>query len=186
MTELPKRADARRNRALILAAAEEAFAAEGVAVPLDDIARRAGVGAGTVYRHFPTKEALFEAVLQSRIDNLVGDAEARLEATDPGRAFFGLMSRMIDDGIAKKDLVDALVGSGRGGTATRAGKDQLRKVGGRLLRRAQQAGDVRKDVSIADAMAAMSGIVLAAHHAGGDRRLAKRLFELVRDGMRPR
>lgn len=184
MTELPRRADARRNRAQILTAAEEAFAQEGISVPLDDIARRAGVGAGTVYRHFPTKEALFDAVLQNRIDNLVGDANALVESDDPGAAFFGLMSRMIDDGIAKKDLVDALVDSGRGSTATTGAKDQLRAVGGKLLRRAQRAGAVRHDVTIADVMAAISGIVLAAHHAGGDRRQATRMFNLVRDGMR--
>ncbi|MFD6451097.1 helix-turn-helix domain-containing protein, partial [Nocardia sp. NPDC060220] len=65
MTDEPRplRADARRNRERVLAAAQEAFAAEGISVPLDDIARRAGVGAGTVYRHFPTKEALFTAAI---------------------------------------------------------------------------------------------------------------------------
>jgi AcrR family transcriptional regulator len=186
VTELPKRADARRNRALILAAAEEAFAAKGIAVPLDDIARRAGVGPGTVYRHFPTKDALFDAVLGNRIDNLLDGAAALLDASDPGKAFFGLMSRMIDDGIAKKDLVDALLSSDRARTPTMHGKAQLRKLAEQLLRRAQRAGAVRRDVSIDDAMAAVRGIVLTAHHGGGDRRQTKRLFELVRDGMRPR
>ena len=66
----PMRADARRNRELILAAADAAFADEGLAVPVDEIARRAGVGAGTLYRHFPTKEALFEAVLVAHMDAL--------------------------------------------------------------------------------------------------------------------
>ena len=186
MTEMPMRADARRNRAQILTAAEQAFAEEGVSVPLDEIARRAGVGAGTIYRHFPTKDALFDAVLQSRIDNLVGDAHALGDTADPGEAFFRLMFRMIDYGIAKKDLVDALSSSGRAGTTTAVGKARLRKAGGALLRQAQVAGAIRDDATISDVLAIVSGIVLAAHQAGGDRRLGKRMFDLMCDGLRPR
>src|SRR6266545_3604820 len=78
----PPRADAVRNRQRVLEAAKEAFAAEGLAVPLDEIARRAGVGAGTVYRHFPTKEALFEAVILDRVRKLVDYAESLADA-DP-------------------------------------------------------------------------------------------------------
>ena len=75
MTEIvrPMRADAARNRARVLEVAYETFAAEGVAVPIDEIARRAGVGAGTVYRHFPTKEALFQAVFEDRVRHIVED-----------------------------------------------------------------------------------------------------------------
>ena len=72
----PLRADARRNRERILAAATAAFAADGLSVPLDEIARRAGVGPGTLYRHFPAKEALWEAVLHSRLERLADEAEA--------------------------------------------------------------------------------------------------------------
>ena len=71
----PLRADARRNRAKVLEAAEEVFASEGLAVPIDEVARRAGVGVGTVYRHFPTKEALFEAIVVARLEALVERAE---------------------------------------------------------------------------------------------------------------
>src|SRR5579872_1691916 len=84
------RADAVRNRTKVLDAARAAFAAEGPAVPLDEIARRAGVGAGTVYRHFPTKEALFEAVIVDRLLAHAQDAEARLSGDgDAGGEFFG-------------------------------------------------------------------------------------------------
>jgi AcrR family transcriptional regulator len=79
----PLRADARRNRERILAAATAAFAAEGLAVPLDEIARRAGVGPGTLYRHFPAKEALWEAVLYDRLQRLADEAEVLHRATDP-------------------------------------------------------------------------------------------------------
>src|SRR5438876_7565800 len=80
----PLRADAQRNRAKVLAAAQEAFAAEGIAVPLDEIARRAGVGAGTVYRHFPTKEALFEAVIADRLEHFAEHATSLGTAEDSG------------------------------------------------------------------------------------------------------
>src|SRR5436853_6815375 len=89
----PLRADARRNRDKVLHAARDAFAASGFGVPLDEIAARAGVGPGTVYRHFPTKEALFEAVGQSRIEDLVADARARAGAAEPGSAFVAFRPR---------------------------------------------------------------------------------------------
>ena len=95
--ERPLRAYARRNRLKVLEAAREAFAAEGIVVPLDDIARRAGVGAGTVYRHFPTKEALFEAVVADQLQLLVGDAREALRADDAGEAFFGFLATVIDE-----------------------------------------------------------------------------------------
>src|SRR4051794_20782819 len=82
------RADGERNRAKVLDVAWHAFATEGLAVPIHEIARRAGVGTGTVSRHFPTKEALFEAVLLSRVQLIVDRAESLLDADDPGQAFF--------------------------------------------------------------------------------------------------
>jgi AcrR family transcriptional regulator len=86
----PLRADARRNRARVLEAAQEAFTAEGLSVPLDEIARRAGVGAGTVYRHFPTKEALFEAVVVHRIQGLTEDALTRAQQAGSVRRDVGV------------------------------------------------------------------------------------------------
>lgn len=90
MTERPLRADARRNRERVLAAAQEAFAAEGISVPLDEIARRAGVGAGTVYRHFPTKEALFAAAIVDRVDRMTGRAREGLAEGGSGRGLLRL------------------------------------------------------------------------------------------------
>ena len=90
----PLRADAARNREKVLRAAREAFAESGYGVPLDEIAARAGVGPGTVYRHFPAKEALFEAVVTARITDLVNEARVRADAADPGEAFFGFLTRM--------------------------------------------------------------------------------------------
>src|SRR6201993_5602883 len=96
----PLRADARRNREKVVRAAREAFAAHGYGVPLDEIASRAGVGPGTVYRHFPSKEALFEAVVTARITDLVSDARARTDADDPGAAFFGFLARIAGEAAA--------------------------------------------------------------------------------------
>src|ERR1700750_2496644 len=79
----PLRADAARNREKVLRAAREAFAESGYGVPLDEIAARAGGGAGTVYRHFPAKEALFEAVVTARVEDLIADARGRAGAADP-------------------------------------------------------------------------------------------------------
>src|SRR6185369_10291950 len=96
----PMRADAARNREKVLRAAREAFAESGYGVPLDEIAARAGVGPGTVYRHFPAKEALFEAVVAARITDLVSDARARADADDPGEAFFGFLARIAGEAAA--------------------------------------------------------------------------------------
>src|SRR5262249_14677481 len=104
----PLRADARRNREKVLRAARDAFAASGFGVPLDEIAARAGVGPGTVYRHFPTKEALFEAVVQARLEDLIADARSRSGAGDPGGAFFGFLARIRQEARAKRDLPDAI------------------------------------------------------------------------------
>ena len=100
----PLRADARRNRDRVLEAALAAFGTEGSDVSLDEIARRAGVGAGTVYRHFPTKEALFEAVVFDRIGELVEEARALLDDPDPGRAFSSFAERLACEGALKRAI----------------------------------------------------------------------------------
>src|SRR5437016_445533 len=104
----PLRADAARNREKVLRAARVAFAESGYGVPLDEIAARAGVGPGTVYRHFPAKEALFEAVVAARVADLVADARRRSQAADPGAAFFGFLARVGEEPRVKRDLPDAI------------------------------------------------------------------------------
>ena len=91
----PLRADAARNRARVLEVAYDTFAAEGLSVPIDEIARRAGVGAGTVYRHFPTKEDLYRAVVEDRIGNIVDEGRAVLRADDPGEGLFAILRSMV-------------------------------------------------------------------------------------------
>ena len=106
------RADAQRNRARVLEAAEVLFAAEGIEVPVDTIAEKAGVGVGTLYRHFPTKEKLCEAILLERLSQLTLDAQALAEAEDPAAAFFGFLEHIVEEGAAKRDLLVAVMGAG--------------------------------------------------------------------------
>jgi AcrR family transcriptional regulator len=183
----PPRADAVRNRAKVLEAASEAFAAEGLAVPLDEIARRAGVGAGTVYRHFPTKEALFEAVITERVLGLVVDLEQRLASdADAGEAFFGFFFTVINTGRAKADLAEALAAAGAGlAPETKQAAERLTNGFGALLKRAQRAGAVRSDISNEElhalAVAAMAGEKRAAADPNYER---GRMTRIICDGLR--
>jgi AcrR family transcriptional regulator len=181
----PLRADARRNRARVLEAAQEAFAAEGLAVPLDEIARRAGVGAGTVHRHFPTKEALFEAVMLSRVQEYVTAARELATAQDPGEAMFEFIRRMIHEGGVKKDLVDALTGAGVDveGALSKVTKD-LESAVQELLTRAQKAGAVRDDIGAKELMTIIASIFLANRAGPGDTELHQRVVMVVLDGLR--
>ena len=147
----PLRADAQRNRARILEAAEEVFAAEGIEVPVDLIAEKAGVGVGTLYRHFPTKEKLCEAILLDRLSALTVDARALADAEDPAAAFFGFLEHVVEEGAAKRDLMVAVMGAGvEFEEAAAEVKDGLREAIGVLLQRAQAVGAVRPDVTADD------------------------------------
>src|SRR5919107_3739828 len=109
----PLRADAVRNRARVLEVAYETFAAEGLSVPIDEIARRAGVGAGTVYRHFPTKDDLYRAVVENRIITIIDGGRALLDSDDPGDALFTfLRSMVLQWGATDQGLTEALAGVG--------------------------------------------------------------------------
>jgi AcrR family transcriptional regulator len=181
----PMRADALRNRARILQAAQEAFTEEGKLVPLDEIARRAGVGAGTVYRHFPTKEALFEAVFVSRVEQLAARARSMVSDTDPERAFFDFLAHMVAEGWAKRDLVDAMGGAGIDVTAPASpASHELRSAIGELLGRAQAVGAVRDDVGTADIMAMIASMIIAAQRQSDDPVQHERLFSVFCDGLR--
>ena len=180
----PLRADARRNRERVLEVAQAAFEAEGVTVPLDEIARRAGVGPGTVYRHFPTKEALFEAVVHDRLRRLADEGAALRESVDPGAAFFAFISAVAAEAGPKRDLFDALAGAGaEAGPAVLAAVEDLRGHIAFLLRRAQQAGAVRADISSTDLTALLSGLFFAMRpRPGAD---AERVLSVFTDGLRP-
>ena len=178
------RADARRNRALILAAANEVFAEEGLGVPVDLIARRAGVGAGTLYRHFPTKEALFEAVLVDHMERLAEYAEQLAADTDPTGALFAFMDRLADEGAKKRNLIDALAGAGIDLKEAAAGpKAAVEQAFERLLARAQAAGGIRSDITVAD----LFGLVMGACSLAGSHTAdcsPARMLSVVQAGLR--
>jgi AcrR family transcriptional regulator len=186
VNEKPLRADARRNRARVLRAAEEIFAAHGVSAPTEQVARHAGVGVGTVFRHFPTKEALLEAVLVQRFGRLAEEARALADAEEPGAAFFDFLSRIVHQSAAKNAFADAL---------TRAGVDVESAVAhvGRelwtaldtLRTRAQRAGAVRHDVGTGEVVALIVGASRAAEYASGNPDVRARAVAVILDGLRP-
>lgn len=152
------RADAARNRARVLEVAYETFAAEGLAVPIDEIARRAGVGAGTVYRHFPAKEDLFRAVIAERIKAIVEEGRTLLADADPADALFEFLRSMVRWSADDRGLVDAFAGAGIDIKAVvPEAEDEYMAVLGELLRVAQEAGAVRRDIDAADVKALMVG-----------------------------
>ncbi len=173
----PLRADAARNREKVLRAAREAFAESGYGVPLDEIAARAGVGPGTVYRHFPAKEALFEAVATARVEDLVTDARSLAGSADPGGAFFGYLARTAEESAAKRDLPDAISIEG-------SLRDELIAALDLLLRRAQQAGAVRGDVRTPDLIVLLKGM-FAGLAGTSDPALRDLVFTVLADGLRP-
>ena len=177
------RSDAARNRARLLDVAYEAFAAEGVAVPIDEIARRAGVGAGTVYRHFPTKEAQFQAIVANRMEQLAEHAHELTDEQGPGDALFAFLATMVAEGAKDQGLVDALAGVGVDFTQVAKGVEQrfLDALAG-LLARAQQAGAVRSDVDVRDVKTLLVGCQ-AMQSYSGDADVTERLLTIIRDGL---
>jgi len=179
----PLRADARRNRARVLAAAEAAFTADGLDVPTEEIARRAGVGIGTVFRHFPTKELLAQAVVEERITQLIDDARASKSGADATEAFFGFFVRMVEQAAMNKALYDALVAdTGAALRSLAAVKQELLDVGAELLAHAQRAGDVRGDVTGGDVKALVVGC-LAMERESADDAARARMVAVLRAGL---
>jgi AcrR family transcriptional regulator len=179
----PLRADAQRNRARLLDAAQSVFAEQGTSAPIDEIARRADVGVGTLYRHFPTKDALFEAIVVARVEAQVEEARGLLEAADPAAAFFHFVGRMIEVGARNKALTEELANAGFDVKAAVAGPSaELRRLVDELMGRARSAGAVREDVTLADLMALLGGTCVAARRYGGE---PSRLARIVCDGLRP-
>lgn len=167
----PRRADAVANRAKVMAAAREAFETQGFAASLDEIARRAGVGAGTVHRHFRTKAELVEAVLAAAVEDLVVAANSYASSDDAGVALRNFLVRLVTEGAAAHELAARLqVDAGNVEAAVSGPVAELDRAMGLLLRRARDAGTVRHDLDDRD----LAAIVAAAHAAyvhpaGGER-----------------
>jgi AcrR family transcriptional regulator len=181
-----RRADAQRNVERLIAAAREAFAAHGPNAPLDDIARAAGVGAGTLYRHFPTRLALFEAVYRDSVERLCAEAE-RLASTDqPGDALVGWLKGFVGVVSQKRGLASALTDEGRASELFAQCHAMINATGGALLDRAKAAGAVRDDVALGDLLKMAKAFAHAAETSPEGPALAERLLVLSMDGLRPR
>ena len=175
------RADARRNRARVLAVAAEVFAAEGLSVPVHEIARRAGVGTGTVSRHFPTKEDLFAAILLERMEHLTRQADELAATRGPGAAFFAFFAELAAQAGANLALSAAVTDSA---DAVREAAEPLAAALAVLLTRAQDAGAVRADITVTDLHAITAGALLAEQRL--DPAARGRALRVVADGLRTR
>jgi AcrR family transcriptional regulator len=144
------RSDARRNRERLVASARELFAIRGVDVSVEEITRHAGLGMGTLYRHFPTKEELIDAVLEGSFAELVELAERAAAADDAWAGFAGFLEEALARHAANRGLKDVVASSGHGRERAQAIRARIRPVLRRLVERAQDQGTLRSDFTPAD------------------------------------
>lgn len=177
----PKRADARRNCEKILAAAREAFAHGGESTALEEIARRAGVGIGTLYRNFPSRQALLEALYLGEVEQMCRSAE-QLDSADPWQALNEWLQRFIAYIATKQALAGELLGYlDKDAEIFQACRTSLFSAGEPLLKRAQQAGAVRPDIDIAQLIQIV--IAIAKAPTGGPSE-TEHLLGIALDGLR--
>jgi AcrR family transcriptional regulator len=180
------RADARRNRERILAAAREAFAEEGVDAGMSAIAERAGVGVGTLYRRFPTKDALIEALMLDHMERIVeqGDATIRDEP-DPWKAFVRYLRDLVEFKSRDEGLAELFAGRVVASEEIRGVRRRIETQIRELIRRAQDAGELRKDVAMGDIGVLLSSVCSARWlHGDRGRQLNERFLAVVIDGLR--
>ena len=179
----PQRADARRNRERVLGAAREAFAQGGESTALEEIARRAGVGIGTLYRHFPNRQALLEALYINEVEE-VSRSAAELDDADPWHALNDWLASLIDYLATKRALANELLDYlDQDAPLFKECRTSLFAAGEPLLRRAQDAGVVRPDVEFADVLHMVGGITkMPASHPGQ----AEHVVRIALDGLRYR
>ncbi|WP_232668666.1 TetR/AcrR family transcriptional regulator [Pseudonocardia sp. TRM90224] len=184
----PMRADARRNYEQLLAVAREAFAQHGVDASLDDIARHAGVGSGTLYRHFPNRTALLEAVFEDRVGELIARGEALATEEPPFEALAAWMRLMAEHLSSYRGIGAALLNDdGTKGVVVTGCHHAMAETAQLLLERAQEAGTVLPDVTPKDLLGLTNGVALASEKYGADRSTqADRLLGYVVEGIRRR
>ena len=149
LTDRPLRADAERNRLKILAAAAELFADQGFAASLDDVAAHAGVGVGTVYRRFPDKDALIDALFETRLNEIAELGRHALAAGDPWDGLVAFFTEAMALQAPNRGLRQAAL-SARGGDRARRARDRIAPISRELVARAQRAGVLRADLAATD------------------------------------
>lgn len=178
-----KRLDAKKNHLKVLAAADRLLAERGLGVCMEDIAQDAGVGIGTLYRHFPTKEVLIEAVLLQYKQSLVDLAQTILRDSPSGEGFFALLQAVLTRGLAHRGMVEMLqrhdlpIRPETLGVIT-----QFWQLTGILLDRAQAQGRVRGDVCADDIKALVIGLLVASHHVKSIERVSTLMEDALRAG----
>ena len=179
--ERPLRADAERNRARLLAAAGELFAARGLGVGLEEIARHAGVGVGTAYRRFRDKEALIEALFEDRIAAVEALAHEALDHEDAWEGLVCFMEGFVRMQVADRGLKDVLFGSPLAARLTEGARGRITPLVEELVARAKAAGRLRRDVEVTD-LALLQFLVSGVADFGAE--LAPRYLAIVLDGLR--
>ena len=177
------RADGARNRQLLIDAAKAGFSDVGLNVSLEEIARRAGVGIGTLYRHFPSREAVVEAVYRREVEQLAEAVPQLLETSPAGEALHKWMHLFVDF-IATKRLIAPSLATSAGGTSLYASSSELiTRAISTLVKRAVASGDVRKDIDPADLLRALIGVSYGNPGAGWEASV-RRLIDILMDGLR--
>jgi AcrR family transcriptional regulator len=190
MTDTPRprqlRADAARNRRLLLDAAAAAFAEQGTEVSIAEIAQRAGMGKGTVFRHFPTKENLLAAIVGAQLDDLSAAGTALLEAPDPTAALLEFMRLGTEMQARDRSTCQAAIGIVQDDAEAQAAADRLTRTADALTRRAQRHGGIRDDVTGRDIILLLRGAYQAAAPLASEAPgLWRRYLAVIIDGLRP-
>jgi AcrR family transcriptional regulator len=181
-----QRADAKRNVELLLDAARVAIARDGPDASLDDIARDAGVGSGTLYRHFPTRIALLEAVYREEVERLCAEGDRLLDSDiEPGDALSEWLRAYVRVGAMKRGLMGPLTAAlGQDSDLFATCKAMVMTTGGRLVERAQEQGAIRDDVELTDVLTLVSAIAHAGELTREGSGLSERLLAVAIDGLR--
>jgi AcrR family transcriptional regulator len=181
------RRDAERNRRRILAAAADAFAEGGLAVTMDEIARRAEVGVGTVYRRFPDKELLIEALFEQRIDDLVALAEVARDDPDPFAGLVRFLESFLTIQAADRGLKEVVLGTPPGASRIAFARARIGPIVDEIVARARAAGDVRPDITSSDLALIQFMLGALIDYAGDvDPDAWRRMLAIVVDGLRTR
>ncbi|MEU7742384.1 helix-turn-helix domain-containing protein [Nonomuraea sp. NPDC049158] len=178
------RADARHNHDQLLTAARAAFAEHGTEASLRDIARRAGVGIGTLYRHFPTREALLQTLMRDRFDGLGRRAAGLFAEPSPRDALLTWLTEVAAGSATYRGLPESVMAALRDeGSELHASCAAMRAAGSRLLERAQAQGAVRADVTTEELLALATGVAWAGEQSPGHPQMAQRLLSLAMTGL---
>jgi AcrR family transcriptional regulator len=176
------RADSARNRQLLIDAAKTGFSDVGLDVSLEEIARRAGVGIGTLYRHFPTREAVVEAVYRREVQQLAEAVPQLLQTAPAGEALHKWLHLFVDF-IATKRIIAPSLAAAATRTSTPTSVELITSAISSLVKRAIASGDVRKDIDPSDLLRAMLGVSYGNPDAGWEAS-ARRLIDILMDGLR--